>query len=70
MILEKANKYLIGFIDELYKETNSTNKSKKINSSNKKKLARSYLQTSDESSNSINIFANIELSVLRKIVNR
>ena len=38
MMIETADKCLIGFIDELYKGTNPTNKSEKTNSSNKKKL--------------------------------
>ncbi|RGB25884.1 hypothetical protein C1646_675236 [Rhizophagus diaphanus] len=92
IMLEKADKRLIGFIDKLYKGTNPTNKSEKTNSSNKKKLVslcyflasinnkydingikvdiRSYLQTSDASSTSIDTLANIELSVSRKTVDR
>src|SRR4051794_39981469 len=91
MMLETADKSLIGFLDELYEGTNPTNKSEKTNNSNKKKLVslcyflasinnkyingikvdiESYLQTSGASASSIDILANLGLSVSRKTVNR
>src|SRR6266540_6242978 len=89
-MLEKADKDLIGFFDELYAETNPNTKFYQTNENNKKKLVSlyyflasinnkyingikvdigSYLQTSETSSSSIDILANIGVSVTRKTVN-